>query len=553
MAEHHILTVNGVRLAYRTAGPEEGDPLVLLPALGATADDWAPVQDALAPERRVYALDLRGHGRSGRTAEYSLELMRDDVLGFLDALGLDRVDLAGHSMGAVVAHLVAQSAPHRVVRLVLEDVPAPLPREPAPPVRPEGELDFDWDMVLAVRPQLDRPDPAWLEGLGRITAPTLVVAGGPDSHVPQDGIAELVRRIPDARMTTIPVGHLVHAAAPEEFVREVAAFLDGVPDSELARRWLAASEITQTGESTWWDADPPVGPLTTADVCDRMGWMAFDDEEPDLAGQLRVALGLMDLLGSHTLVTGQVHMAHLGKRGPLPHDLLWDGYRRRLEAVREYEGYTSSLWLDWFEDSRTSAAAFAEVLGNDRHLLVPGAPEPLSLCIRDRCWSTRAPRGGMRRWRPTRPRPGSRPCTTRCSGRSCAATTTCTAVSTPSRPSPCWTGWTSRRTPSTWPRCAACSRTATPTTTPPRRRGTRPWTGDPARASPPYRRSAAHARRRRTVTIWNGRSVRATVPSGAGVPTAEPSRGRSSRSLSTAAVIGKSAASVVVARPPSDS
>lgn len=127
MTEHHTLTVNGVRLAYRAAGPEEGDPLVLLSALGESADDRALVRDALARERRVYALDLRGHGRSARTAEYSLELMRDDVLGFLDALGLDRADLVGHAAGAVVAHLVAQAAPHRVVRLVLEGVPAPLP------------------------------------------------------------------------------------------------------------------------------------------------------------------------------------------------------------------------------------------------------------------------------------------------------------------------------------------------------------------------------------------------------------------------------------------
>lgn len=376
MTERLTRAVNGVRLAYQVSGPEEGEPAVLLPALGTTTEDWAFVRDELARERRVYAVDLRGHGRSEWTAAYSLESMRDDVLGLLDALGLDRVDLIGHSMGAVVAYLVAQAEPHRVVRLVLEDVPAPLPREPVAPVRPDGDLDFDWNMVLAVRRQLDRPDPAWLEGLGRITAPTLVVAGGPTSHVPQDGIAELVRRIPDARMTTIPVGHLVHAAAPQEFTRAVAAFLDDVPDSELARRWLAASQITQTGGSTWWDAEPPAGPLTATDVCEQMGWMVFDDEELDLAGRLRVALGLMDLLGAHVLVTGQVHMAHLGPRGPLPQDLLWDGYRRRLEAVREYEAYPSSLWLDWFEDRRTSASAFAEVLGDDRHLLVPGAPEP---------------------------------------------------------------------------------------------------------------------------------------------------------------------------------
>ncbi|MFE2324493.1 alpha/beta fold hydrolase [Streptomyces sp. NPDC059385] len=377
MAEHHTLAVNGVRLAYRVAGPADGDPLLLLPALGETADDWALVRDALARDRRVYALDLRGHGRSEWTGTYSLESMRDDVLGFLDAVGLDRADLVGHSMGGVVAHLVARHSPWRVVRLVLEDAPAPLPREPVAPVRPEGELAFDWAMVLAVRPQLDRPDPSWLEGLSRITAPTLVVAGGPDSHVPQEGVAELVRRIPDARLTTIPVGHLVHAAAPEEFTGAVAAFLTDVPDGEIARRWLAEDGVTQTGEDAWYDAEPPAENLTGEDLCNGLGSMAFTDERLDLAGRVRVALGLMDLLGGHVLVTGQIHSAHLGPEGPLPAEVLWGGYRRRLEAVREYPAITDSLWYDWFEVWHTSEEAFAEVLGNDRDRLLPGAPEPL--------------------------------------------------------------------------------------------------------------------------------------------------------------------------------
>lgn len=383
------MTVGGVRLAYEVAGPPDGEPLVLLPALGESAGDWAPVRDALAGERRVYALDLRGHGRSERTAAYSLELMRDDVLGFLDALGLERVELAGHSMGGVVAYLAAQEQPHRVVRLVLEDVPPPLPREAAAPVRPEGPLTFDWDMVLAVRRQLDRPDPLWLERLDRITAPTLVVAGGPTSHIAQDRLAELVRRIPDARMVTIPVGHLVHAAAPDEFTEAVAGFLDDRTDrtdtadrtertdGALARRWLAEDGITEAGGGVWADADSPGEVLTRDDVAEGLGWQAFTDERLDLAGRLRVAMGLMDLLGSHTRVTVQVHMAHIGPEGPLPPDVLWDGYRRRLEAAEECEAFTDSLWFDWFEDRRTSAEAFAEVLGNDLGQLSPGAPEPL--------------------------------------------------------------------------------------------------------------------------------------------------------------------------------
>ncbi|MFD7553223.1 MULTISPECIES: alpha/beta fold hydrolase [unclassified Streptomyces] len=377
MTEHHTLTVNGVRLAYQVAGPAGGDPLLLLAALGETADDWALVRDALARDRRVYALDLRGHGRSEWSGPYALEPMRDDVLGFLDAVGLDRVDLVGHSMGGVVAYLVAQHSPWRVVRLVLEDAPAPLPREPVAPVRPEGELDFDWAVVLAVRPQLDRPDPSWTEGLSRITAPTLVVAGGPDSHVPHEGIAELARRIPDARLTTIPVGHLVHAAAPEEFTAAVTAFLADVPDDEIARRWLAEDGITQTGPDAWFDAEPPARNLTGEDLCNDLGSMAFTDEQLDVAGRLRVALGLTDLLGGHFLVTGQIHSAHLGPEGPLPGELLWGGYRRRLEAVREYPAITDSLWYDWFEVWPTSEEAFAEVLGNDRDRLLPGAPEPL--------------------------------------------------------------------------------------------------------------------------------------------------------------------------------
>ncbi|MFH8616593.1 alpha/beta fold hydrolase [Streptomyces sp. NPDC017979] len=228
MADQRSVDVGGIRLSYRTSGPPDAPPLVLLHALGEDAADWDAVLPALARSHRTYAVDLRGHGRSDWPSAYSLELMQADVLGFLDALGLARVDLIGHSMGGVVSYLLAQDHPHRIHRLVLEDAPLPRPREPSTPTRPDGALTFDWTMVLAVRSQLDRPDPRWLPRLARITAETLVIAGGPASHVPQDGIAELARRIPDGRMTTIPAGHLIHRAAPEEFTEAVSAFLADV-------------------------------------------------------------------------------------------------------------------------------------------------------------------------------------------------------------------------------------------------------------------------------------------------------------------------------------
>ncbi|GAA2080105.1 alpha/beta fold hydrolase [Actinomadura alba] len=220
-----MIEVGGVRIACRMWGAPDAPPLVLLHALGEDAQDWERVAPAFAHHWRVHAIDLRGHGRSDRTGEYSLELMREDVLGVMDALALGRVDLIGHSMGGIVAYLLAEEHPGRVGRLVLEDVPAPLPRPRTVLTRPDGELPYDWEMVPAIRSQIDDPDPAWLERLGDITAETLVIGGGPRSHIPQDRVAELARRIPRSRQETIPAGHLIHDAEPDAYTRTVLSFL----------------------------------------------------------------------------------------------------------------------------------------------------------------------------------------------------------------------------------------------------------------------------------------------------------------------------------------
>ncbi|WP_327191515.1 alpha/beta fold hydrolase [Streptomyces xinghaiensis] len=234
MTDHSVVaTTTGVRLAHRTAGEPGAPPLVLLHGLGESAADWDPVAAGFARHWHVLAPDLRGHGRSDWPGEYTPEAMRDDVVGFLDALGLGRVDLIGHSLGGVVAYLLAAAHPERVGRLVLEDVPAPFPREPSPVARPAGPLPFDWAAVTAVRSRMDRPDPEWWDRLGDITAPVLAVAGGPDSTVPQDRIGLMAERIPDFRMVTVPAGHLVHATRPAEFTEAVLRFLrpDGPDDT----------------------------------------------------------------------------------------------------------------------------------------------------------------------------------------------------------------------------------------------------------------------------------------------------------------------------------
>ncbi|WP_370619722.1 alpha/beta fold hydrolase [Mumia sp. Pv 4-285] len=201
-------------------------PVVLLPALGETRASWDGVTPVLARDRAVHAVDLRGHGEASWEPPYTIAGMRDDVVALLDQRGLDVVDLVGHSLGGAVACRVAASHPDRVRRLVLEDVGALRPRTPSVPDRPDGPLFFDWDMVLSVRRQIDSPDPAWRDELARIAAPTLVLAGGPTSHVPDETIDELVSRVQDARRVTIPVGHLIHDAAPRAWLGAVLPFLD---------------------------------------------------------------------------------------------------------------------------------------------------------------------------------------------------------------------------------------------------------------------------------------------------------------------------------------
>ena len=201
---------------------------MLLHCLAGDADDWVEVAGSLASDGRwVVAPDMRGHGASGRTPGYSFALMRDDVLAMADALGLERFDLVGHSMGGSVAVLVAESAPQRLRRLVLEDTaPATGKREfPVPPDEAPEEVPFDWAMLQALIAELNDPDPRAWDDLPSITAPVLVVGGGAASANDQGELAELAARVPDGRVVTVEVGHHVHRTAPDEWLARVRPFL----------------------------------------------------------------------------------------------------------------------------------------------------------------------------------------------------------------------------------------------------------------------------------------------------------------------------------------
>ncbi|MEY9926672.1 pimeloyl-ACP methyl ester carboxylesterase [Catenulispora sp. GP43] len=229
MTVDQIADVNGLSLHYRETGPADGTPLIAVHGHPGTAHVWDATAAALEGFR-VLAPTLRGYGDSGRPGEYGFALWRDDVFGFADALGLDEFVLLGHSMGGTVCALAASRHPERLKALILEDTVPPKDGMDLPaPKHIQEEPPYDWDVLPAVFDAIRSPDPAWWPDLARITAPTLVVAGGPTSHVPQDLLAEAAALIPGALLVTLEgAGHTPHRDTPERFLAEVRSFLAGL-------------------------------------------------------------------------------------------------------------------------------------------------------------------------------------------------------------------------------------------------------------------------------------------------------------------------------------
>ena len=114
---------DGVDLAVRAAGLEGAPPVVLLHGLSGISGTYEPALAALGDRYRVYALDLRGHGRSTRApGTYVLGSYAGDVAVFIESLGVPVV-LAGHSLGGVIACHLVGSRPELISGALLEDPP----------------------------------------------------------------------------------------------------------------------------------------------------------------------------------------------------------------------------------------------------------------------------------------------------------------------------------------------------------------------------------------------------------------------------------------------
>jgi pimeloyl-ACP methyl ester carboxylesterase len=138
-----VRTPSGVRLASEvssTADSRGARPLVFLHATGFSRGVWRPVARRLADVAPGIALDLRGHGDSGKPEPpYRWSLFAQDVAAYVEQLPAGQVVLCGHSVGGATAVQVAAQVPERIAALVLVEPVLMPPREKAQPPRGAGQ------------------------------------------------------------------------------------------------------------------------------------------------------------------------------------------------------------------------------------------------------------------------------------------------------------------------------------------------------------------------------------------------------------------------------
>ncbi|MEU9485647.1 alpha/beta fold hydrolase [Streptomyces decoyicus] len=275
----HCLNGPHGRLAYVDEGPSRATatPLVLIHGWGADLHDWDATVAYFRTRRRVIALDLRGHGSSGPSpSDYRPTTLASDVVRLLDERGVDApAVLVGHSLGAVVASVVAAEAGDRVAGLLVLD--------PAYG-RPEGHRD-------RVQP--------WLEQLSTDTelAPDLVAGSVDPTRHPElrAYLHDRVRRTdPEVMRRTLADLHM-----PAEAI-------SGEPASSryLVRRTQPVLALNRDRARARWEAGVLAGPASRSLVWEDCGHFLHLEAPERFHTLLEQWLALLEGAGEETFAFG---------------------------------------------------------------------------------------------------------------------------------------------------------------------------------------------------------------------------------------------------------
>jgi non-heme chloroperoxidase len=260
MIEHAARLPSGVSLPYVERGRGGGEPIVLVHGL---ADHWRshlPVLPHLPERLRVFAVTQRGHGGASQPVSgYSIADLAGDLLAFLDAVGVERAVLVGHSLGSAASLAAAIDSPGRVSGLVLAPGFARLPATQAgvemaarvhalkDPIdrgfvewlqqqagdeqMPVGMFDAMVEHTLRIRAGtlqelLDSVRTFDVsDRLSEVTTPTVLIWGDQDTFVDHASQAQLLAGLRDAELVIYPgAGHAPHWDDPARFAAEVVRF-----------------------------------------------------------------------------------------------------------------------------------------------------------------------------------------------------------------------------------------------------------------------------------------------------------------------------------------
>ena len=146
--------VNGLKMYYEIRG--EGEPLVMLHgAFMAISGDWNEFVNELAKTRKVIAVDMQGHGRTGDIKrDITYENLADDVAGLLDYLKIPSADVMGYSLGGGAAMLCAIRHPEKVRKVVV--ISAPMRRDGWVKEGNDAWINFSPDMFKGTPAETER-------------------------------------------------------------------------------------------------------------------------------------------------------------------------------------------------------------------------------------------------------------------------------------------------------------------------------------------------------------------------------------------------------------
>ncbi len=257
------IRVKDIELYYEEHG--SGEPVLLVPGLGGVGSYWRSQLADLGRRYRVILHDHRGTGQSDRSRiTYSVEQMTDDLLGLMNALGIERAHVVGQSTGGAIGQIMAIEDPERLRKLVLSSTWTAadaffrrcfaarteiLLRSGAAAYQRASALFYPSWWISANAAQLEHEEEAALSSfpaveivasrieailafdrtaqLGRITAPTLVICARDDHLTPPYFSEALARAIPGAKLVLLERGgHAASRISAEEFNRAVLAFLE---------------------------------------------------------------------------------------------------------------------------------------------------------------------------------------------------------------------------------------------------------------------------------------------------------------------------------------